>query len=53
MVMPWTRQQVKYLLDKKISPLTSTQRTKMIGELHQNPAMGHAKKGSKELKKNG
>lgn len=51
--MPWTRQQVKYLLDKKISPLTSTQRTKMVSELHRDPAMGHAKKGSKELKKNG
>jgi hypothetical protein len=48
--MPWTRKQVKYLLSK-VSPLTSTQKTKMVGELHQNPAMGHAKKGSKELKR--
>lgn len=52
-LMPWTRKQVKYLLDKKVSPLTSTQRTKMIGELHRDPAMGHAKKGSQELKKHG
>ena len=51
--MPWTRQQVKFLLDKKVSPLTSTQRTKMVGELHADPKMGHARKGSKELKKNG
>ena len=43
--MPWTAKQVRYLLDKKISPLTPTQRTKMIGELHHDPAMGHAKKG--------
>jgi hypothetical protein len=51
--MPWTRQQVKFLLDKKVSPLTSTQRSKMVGELHADPKMGHVRKGSKELKKNG
>lgn len=51
--MPWTRRQVKYLLDKKISPLKPAQRTKMLHELHDDPAMGHAKKGSRELKKNG
>jgi len=42
--MPWTRKQVRYLLSK-VSPLTSGQRSKMIGELHANPAMGHKKKG--------
>lgn len=42
--MPWTRQQVKYLLSK-VSPLTSSQKTKMKGELHANPALGHYKKG--------
>lgn len=48
--MPWTRRQVKLLLSK-YSPLTSQQQTKMKGELHANPAMGHAKKGSEELKR--
>jgi len=41
--MPWTRQQVKYLLSKG-SPLSGGQRDKMKRELHENPAMGHAKK---------
>lgn len=48
-IMPWTRRQVKYLLSKG-SPLSGSQKTKMVGELHENPAMGHAKKGSQELK---
>ena len=48
--MPWTRQQVKYLLSK-VSPLTKTEKTKMVGELHANPKLGHAKKGSAALKK--
>lgn len=48
--MPWTRQQVKYLLSSG-SPLSSQQQTKMKGELHANPAMGHKKKGSAALKK--
>jgi hypothetical protein len=48
--MPWTRQQVKYLLSSG-SPLTGQQRDKMKRELHANPAMGHKKKGSKALKK--
>lgn len=47
--MPWTRRQVKYLLSKG-SPLSGAQKTKMVGELHSDPAMGHAKKGSAELK---
>ena len=41
--MPWTRRAVKFLLSDS-SPLTGKQRTKMLGELHANPAMGHAKK---------
>ena len=48
--MPWTRRQVKLLLSSA-SPLKPKQKTKMLGELHANPAMGHAKKGSKELKR--
>lgn len=48
--MPWTRAQVRLLLSK-YSPLSSAQQDKMKSELHQNPAMGHAKKGSEELKK--
>ena len=48
--MPWTRKQVKYLLLSG-SPLTAGQKDKMKGELHANPAMGHEKKGSAELKK--
>lgn len=44
--MPWTRKQVKFLLSKG-TPLTSGQRSKMVGELHANPAMGHKKKGVK------
>jgi hypothetical protein len=48
--MPWTRQQVKYLLSKG-SPLKPSQKTKMVGELHADPSMGHKKKGSKALKK--
>jgi hypothetical protein len=47
---PWTRQQVKYLLSSG-SPLSKTQKSKMVGELHQQPSLGHKKKGSKALKK--
>lgn len=46
--MPWTRRQVRYLLSKG-SPLSGSQKTKMKGELHDNPAMGHMKKGSAKL----
>lgn len=49
--MPWTRQQVKYLLSKG-SPLKPGQKQKMVGELHADPALGHKKKGSAALKKN-
>ncbi len=48
--MPWTRRQVKYLLSK-VSPLSGEQRDKMKSELHANPKMGHAKKGSSALKR--
>jgi len=48
--MPWTRQQVKYLLSSG-TPLSGMQQAKMKRELHANPAMGHKKKGSKALKK--
>jgi hypothetical protein len=48
--MPWTRKQVKLLLSK-YSPLDSAQKTKMHAELHADPKMGHAKKGSEALKK--
>jgi hypothetical protein len=43
--MPWTRQQVKFLLSKG-SPLSGGQKEKMKGELHENPSMGHKKKGN-------
>jgi hypothetical protein len=49
--MPWTRRQVKYLLSSG-SPLSGAQKEKMKGELHENPAMGHEKKGSKAMKHN-
>jgi len=48
--MPWTRKQVKYLLSD-VSPLSGDQKTKMKGELHANPAMGHKQKGSSAMKK--
>ena len=48
--MPWTPRQTRYLLSK-VSPLTGAQKTKMKGELHANPALAHAKKGSSRLAK--
>jgi hypothetical protein len=48
--MPWTRRQVKKLLSSG-SPLTPEQQTKMKAELHENPKLGHARKGSKEMKR--
>jgi hypothetical protein len=47
--MPYTRKQVKYLLSK-VSPLSGDQKTKIVGELHADPAIGHEKKGSAALK---
>ena len=49
--MPWTRRQVKYLLSS-VSPLSGEQKGKMKSELHQNPSMGHEKKGSTAMKHN-
>lgn len=48
--MPYTRKQVRFLLSKG-SPLSPSQESSMKEELHNNPAMGHAKKGSSELKR--
>jgi hypothetical protein len=48
--VPWTRRQVKLLLSDK-SPLTAEQKDKMTRELHGNPSLGHARKGSKALKR--
>ena len=48
--MPWTRKQTRFLLSK-VSPLTPEQRDKMLKELHADPAMGHARKGSVGLKR--
>lgn len=48
--MPWTPKQVRYLLSS-VSPLTPAQKAKDKAELHTNPQMGHAKKGSEELKR--
>jgi hypothetical protein len=49
-LMPWTRKQVRLLLSKA-SPLSAKQKAKMKGELHDNPKLGHVRKGSKALKK--
>jgi len=48
--MPWTRKQVKKLLSSG-SPLNPAEKTKMKGELHANPALGHARKGSAAMKR--
>lgn len=48
--MPWTRKQVKKLLSSG-SPLTGAQQEKMKAELHANPALGRARKGSSALRK--
>lgn len=42
--MPWTPRQVRYLLSKG-SPLSAGEQASMKKELHDNPALGHAKKG--------
>jgi hypothetical protein len=46
--MPWTRRQVRYLLSSG-SPLNPAQKTKMKGELHRNPSIGHMRKGFSKL----
>lgn len=48
--MPWTRRQVRKLLSNG-SPLTEEQKNKMKAELHANPKLGHARKGSTVLKR--
>ena len=48
--MPWTPAQVRLFLSK-YSPLKPAQQKKMKAELHENPAMGYARKGSEELKR--
>jgi len=48
--MPYTRQQVKFLFSSG-SPLSPEQKEKMHSELHANPALGHMKKGSAEMKR--
>jgi hypothetical protein len=48
--MPWTRRQVKLLLSDK-SPLSQEQKDKMTAELQADPSLGHARKGSKALKR--
>lgn len=42
--IPWTRQQVKFLFSSG-SPLKPEQKEKMHEELHENPSMGHMRKG--------
>ena len=46
--MPWTHKQARLLLSK-VSPLAPEQKAKMHAELHANPKLGHARKGSKRL----
>lgn len=48
--MPWTRRQVRLLLSK-VSPLNPEQKAKMHRELHANPQLGHARKGSTVLRR--
>ena len=43
--MPWTPRATRFLLSKG-SPLTPEQRQKMLGELHRDPSLAHAKKGA-------
>lgn len=48
--MPWTERQVRYL-ESSGSPLTASQKATMNSELHENPALGHNRKGSDVMKK--
>ena len=48
--MPWTRKQVKFLFSSG-SPLTGEQKEKMHRELHADPALGHERKGSAQMKR--
>lgn len=42
--MPYTPRQTRYLLSSG-SPLSGAQKSKMKGELHDDPALAHARKG--------
>jgi len=48
--LPWTRQQVKYLLSEG-SPLSDKQKSKMKSELHEDPSLGHKVKLSEVMKR--
>jgi hypothetical protein len=48
--MPYTRREVRYLLSK-VSPLSEEKKESIKGELHNNPKLGHARKGSKAMKR--
>jgi hypothetical protein len=48
--MPWTPRQTRYLLSS-VSPLSASEKDKMKGELHANPRLAHAKKGSSVLQR--
>ncbi len=48
--MPYTRRQVRKLLSSG-SPLSEEQKVKMKNELRKNPALGHARQGSKAMKR--
>jgi hypothetical protein len=48
--MPWTPRQTRYLLSSG-SPLSTVQKAKMKSELHSNPSLAHARKGSSTLQK--
>jgi len=43
-MMPWTRKQVRFLFSK-VSPLSGAEKDKMHEELHEEPGLGHEKKG--------
>lgn len=48
--MPWTRREVRFLLSNG-SPLSDAKKASMKAELHANPSMGRARKGSMTLKR--
>jgi hypothetical protein len=48
--MPWTERQVRFL-ESGGSPLNQSQKATMNRELHDDPSLGHNKKGSEAMKK--
>jgi hypothetical protein len=50
--VPWTRRQVRFL-ESSGSPLSKAQKDKMNRELHDDPSLGHHKKGSSAMKDHG